>query len=112
MNSFFDDEYSIEETKDFHEKVESIFPAGQWDSAIFALHWKLQRDPTLNAHRIDGSRWVMMLDSQPKLVVFYTIDEDSRVVTLTDVRGRSASPLAGPPVCRRALAARVRVLLS
>ena len=87
MNSFFDDEYSIEETEGFKEKVESIFPAGQWDAAIFALHWKLQRDPTLNAHRIDGSRWVMTLDSQPGLVVFYTIDGGSKVVTLTHVRG-------------------------
>ena len=92
MSSFFADEYSIEETRDFNEKVERIFSAGQWDAAVFALHWKLQRDPTLNAHRIDGSQWVMMLDSQPGLVVFYTIDEDSKVVTLTDVRGRSARP--------------------
>ena len=45
MNSFFDDEYSIEETKDFNERGESIFPAGQWDAAVFALHWSCNVTP-------------------------------------------------------------------
>ena len=73
MNSFFADEYSIEQAADFNERVERILPIRQWDSVSYGLTWQLASNPRFSAHNIVGNRWVIQIESQPEIAVFYTI---------------------------------------
>ena len=86
MASRFGDEYVIEEVGDFTARVERILPVREWDSVSYAFTWQLKSDPRFGAYEVADSRWVIRLESQPMLAVFYTIDEAARTVTLTDVR--------------------------
>ena len=86
MSTPFGDEYVIEEVPDFNDRVMKILPLREWDSASYSFIWKLQHDPTLDAHNSHSNHWVANLDSFPPLTVFYTVDADARVVWLLDVR--------------------------
>ena len=92
MNNFFADEYLIEQAADFNEKVEHTLPIRQWDSVSYGLTWQLASNPRFSAHNIVGNRWVIQIESQPEIAVFYTIDEAAKVVTLTDIRRGSSFP--------------------
>ena len=52
----------------------------------------LASNPRFSAHNIVGNRWVIQIESQPEIAVFYTIDEAAKVVTLTDIRRGSSFP--------------------
>ena len=67
MNNFFADEYSIEQEADFNERVERILPIRQWDSVSYGLTWQLASNPRFSAHNIVGKRWVIQIESQPRL---------------------------------------------
>ncbi len=87
MTQRFGDEWVIDETPDFNQRVEKLFPIRQWDSLSTGLVWALMRDPTVDALQV-GDRWIKKLTSDPSISVYYTVNYENRVVELLDIRRR------------------------
>ena len=89
MTQRFGDEWVIDEAPDFNQRVEKLFSLREWDSLSHGLVWALMRDPTEDALQLGGhGQLVKKLTSEPSISVYYTVNYESQVVELLDIRRR------------------------
>ncbi len=85
MSGPLGDEFAIQLVPDFNERVQKI-PIRERSSVYSGIIWKLRRDPTFDAFNLEANLWFANIESVPSFFVFYTVDFETRVVVLTDVR--------------------------
>ena len=86
MSDPFANEFAIRLVSDFNERMAKVANIRERDSVWSGILWRVTRNPTLRAFNLTADTWFDTIDSDPPIVVFYTVDSAAMVVTLTDVR--------------------------
>jgi hypothetical protein len=79
--------YRIVETAEFQERAAAFTGSiERWDDIKATIDLDLARDPHIGKP-IPGTRlYAQRIETYPPLTVYYTIDDDARVMTLVEMR--------------------------
>ncbi len=85
MTAHFDDEFSINLAQGFNEQMRKL-SLREPDSVYSAIIWQFRRNPTYGASNYDADLWLVELESEPTIYVFFRVDLRAKVVVLTNIR--------------------------
>ena len=85
LSSPLGESYGFQETEEFLAQVEAIVGSvRRWDEVKSGLDFALGRDPRIGLE-IPGTRLrAMPLVTQPAITVYYTVDDESRLVIMIE----------------------------